>query len=148
MLLPLLLFLLIGCGHRQAHVAERGAMVMPFDLERTTHVFEKQEDGGLQQVISDDGDDEQIALIRTHLEEEATRFAEGDFHDPAMIHGDDMPGLHTLVTRHDEMSIVYSEIDDGGQIVYTADHPDLITAIHDWFDAQLSDHGHHAQEHQ
>lgn len=34
-----------------------------------------------------------VALIRSHLAEEAERFARGDFHDPAMIHGDDMAGL-------------------------------------------------------
>ena len=33
---------------RQEEVAARGVKVMPFDLEQTTHVFQKLEDGGLQ----------------------------------------------------------------------------------------------------
>ena len=119
---------------------------MPFDLERTTHIFEKIDDGGLQQVITDDGDEEQIALIRQHLREEAERFATGDFHDPSMIHGDEMPGLHELVMGADQLGIVYSDIDDGGQILYTTEDADLIDAVHRWFDTQLADHGDHATE--
>ncbi len=140
---------LIGCTHdatqRHAEVAERGAEVMPFDLDRTTHIFEKREDGGLQQVISDDGDSAEIALIREHLTEEATDFSNGDFHDPAMIHGDDMAGLHELTTGADRIDIQYSELPDGAQILYTTDDPALITALHSWFDQQVSDHGSHAE---
>jgi hypothetical protein len=59
------LLVLVGCQpqpapqaapERLANVAAKGAEVMPFDLERTTHIFEKLDDGGLQQVVSDDGD--------------------------------------------------------------------------------------------
>ena len=32
---------------RQAEVAARGAQVMPFDLDQTTHIFQPLEDGGL-----------------------------------------------------------------------------------------------------
>ncbi|MCB0037933.1 MAG: hypothetical protein KDE51_28060 [Anaerolineales bacterium] len=59
---------------RRAEVAELGRQVMPFDLERTTHVFDKQDFGGVQQVLSDDSDPEQIALIQTHLQEEFASF--------------------------------------------------------------------------
>ena len=82
-LLAAFVWMLVGCGSatpdRQEQVAEAGSEVMPFDLERTTHIFEKLDNGGLQQVISDDGDDEQIELIQIHLAEEAERFSKGDF---------------------------------------------------------------------
>ncbi len=130
---------------RHAEIAAKGAMVMPFDLERTTHIFEKQALGGLQQVISDDGDSEQVMLIREHLKEEAERFQKGDFHDPAMIHGENMAGLHELTTRSGELTIAYAELAEGGQITYTAEDPELIAAIHAWFEQQLADHGSHAQ---
>jgi hypothetical protein len=61
LLVPLIFFvwIVVGCASgepdRQEQVAEAGSEVMPFDLERTTHIFEKLENGGLQQVISDDG---------------------------------------------------------------------------------------------
>ena len=130
---------------RRADVAARGAEVMPFNLDRSTHVFAATDDGGVQTVRSDDGDAEQIGLIRAHLQEEAARFARGDFHDPAMIHGGDMPGLHALVVGAERLSIEYRDVDGGGEISYSSADPELITAIHEWFTAQRSDHGEHAQ---
>jgi hypothetical protein len=136
-----------GVERRQAEVAEAGSAVMPFDLERTTHVFEKREDGGLQTVVADGADSEQVSLIRTHLSNEAERFARGDFHDPAQIHGEDMAGLHALVVGHEKLQITYREVERGAEIRYRTTDPSLVEAIHEWFDAQLSDHGAHAQPH-
>lgn len=71
---------------RQEEVAQRGAAVMPFDLEETTHVFEKTQTGGVQEVVADDPNDtEQVALVRGHLEEEAAAFRRGDLSDPALV---------------------------------------------------------------
>jgi hypothetical protein len=64
-------------------VAERGTHVMPFDLEKTTHVFSKTADGGIQQVIAKDkSDTEQIQLIRDHLSEISEEFRQDDFSKP------------------------------------------------------------------
>jgi len=148
--LVLAMVVLSGCVQsiRQVEVASKGAEVMPFDLEKTTHIFEKLDNGGLQQVLVDEsGGTEQVALIRQHLAEEAERFAQGNFHDPSMIHGEAMPGLHELAMGAADIQIEYSEIPEGGQILYSTDKPDLVQAIHAWFDAQLSDHGAHAAEH-
>ena len=139
-----------GCqrGHTSTHqeeVAERGAEVMGFDLEKSTHIFDKIENGGRQRVVSDDNDSEQISLIQEHLAEIAARFSEGDFHGPEMIHGDHMPGLHELVMGHERISIVYTNLEEGGEILYTTDDAALVEAIHTWFDAQVSDHGDHAE---
>lgn len=141
-----------ACGssdleERQADVAEAGSTVMPFDLDATTHVFEKLEDGGLQTVVADTEDPEQVALIRSHLAEEAERFARGDFDDPAMIHGEDMPGLHALVMGHENVAVTYRDVERGAEIRYVSDDPSLVEAVHEWFDAQLSDHGEHARAH-
>lgn len=135
-----------GLQHRQAEVAEVGAAVMPFDLDRTTHFFEKTEYGGLQTVLSDDGDPEQVALIRAHLAEESARFARGDFHDPEMIHGPEMSGLHALAMGHDRLSVAYREVEEGAEVRYRSEDPTLVEAIHQWFDAQLRDHGGHAEQ--
>jgi hypothetical protein len=144
-----LTLLLSGCGSgdRTAQVAEIGATVMPFILDETTHIFEQLDNGGRQQVLADSGYADQVPLIQEHLQEEATRFASGDFHDPEAIHGDAMPGLHDLVMGHDRIVIEYSELPNGGQILYTSGDPELVGAIHQWFDAQVADHGAHAQAH-
>jgi hypothetical protein len=133
----------LGQTQRQEEVAARGADVMPFKLSATTHVFTKTSTGGLQQVIAKNpGDTEQIRLIRMHLEGIATRFHQSDYSGPAQTHGEQMPGLAQLkAAKPGEVKILYSNVTSGGQIEYLAKRPELIAAIHEWFDAQLSDHG-------
>jgi hypothetical protein len=133
---------------RQEVVAVRGAEVMPFKLEATTHVFTKTRSGGLQQVIAKDPTDtEQIRLIRAHLEDTAGRFRQGDYSGPTQTHGAQMPGLAKLkAAKSGDIRIIYSSLDTGGQIEYFSRRRDVISAIHQWFDAQLSDHRPDAME--
>ncbi|MGI3222672.1 aspartate carbamoyltransferase [Streptomyces sp. GTA36] len=131
---------------RQETVAERGQSVMPFDLEQTTHRFTPTKTGGVQGVVADRPDDaQQIGLIRTHLQKEATAFSQGDFGDPAQIHGDSMPGLKGLQEGYERIEVRYRERPEGATLTYTTDEPALVDALHDWFKAQLSDHGDHAE---
>jgi len=127
---------------RRAEVSQRGAAVMPFDLARTTHHFAKRSSGGVQTVVADDQDDSgQVALIRDHLGEEAERLRRGDLDDPGRIHGMEMPGLAELKAGAGRIEIVYADVLAGGQILYRTDDPALVSALHAWFDAQVSDHG-------
>jgi hypothetical protein len=140
---------LAGCADgptaRQEQVAGRGAEVMPFDLERTTHRFAKTDDGGVQTVVADDpGDATQVGLIRDHLRHEAEEFRQGRFTDPARIHGRQMPGLAALRDSAGRIEVVYADTPDGARITYTTAEAGLVTALHAWFDAQVSDHGAHA----
>ncbi|MDW4910779.1 aspartate carbamoyltransferase [Streptomyces sp. ADMS] len=130
---------------RQEAVAERGQTVMPFDLEQTTHHFTPTETGGVQDVVADRPDENQIGLIRSHLQQEAKAFSKGDFGDPAQIHGDSMPGLAELEDGYERIEVRYRERPDGAALSYTTDEPALVDALHDWFEAQLSDHGDHAE---
>ncbi|MPY40827.1 aspartate carbamoyltransferase [Streptomyces phyllanthi] len=135
-----------GRTERQALVAERGRTVMPFDLEQTTHRFSPTATGGIQDVVADQsGDTEQIELIRAHLREEAAAFSRGDFADPARIHGTDMPGLAELRDGYDRIKVRYEDRADGATLTYTTQDSALVDALHDWFEAQLGDHGAHAE---
>jgi len=128
-------------GDRQSSVHDMGENVMPFDLGETTHVFEMTETGGIQEVIADDpADSAQVALIRQHLQHEALRFSSGDFSDPISLHGSEMPGVSELAQGADRMTIEYAELPDGAQITFTTADLYLLTALHRWFGAQLSDH--------
>ena len=145
-------WLLFSCENQQAAkhkeaVAERGVEVMGFDLDRSTHIFEKLATGGRQQVVSDDNDPEQVRLIQTHLKEIASQFRQGNFHGPEEIHGEHMAGLHQLVMGYDRILIEYESLPEGAQILYTTQDSTMVHAIHSWFDAQVTDHGHHAQDH-
>lgn len=144
---------LAGCGddgetlaERQAEVADRGAEVMPFDLDATTHTFTDTDDGGIQTVTADDPSaDDQIQLIRDHLREERDKFARGDFEDPAAIHGHDMAGVTELAAGYHDIAVTYTELPDGAQLTYTTDRPVLVDAVHAWFARQVTDHGAHAE---
>ena len=133
---------------RQAEVAAKGRSVMPFDLDRTTHVFQDMPDGGRQTVTADDpGDREQVARIQDHLQQEAAAFSRGDFTDPASIHGRDMPGLAELKSGASRIDVRYRALPNGAELRYTTGDPILVAGIHSWFKAQRMDHGSHAEGH-
>jgi hypothetical protein len=130
---------------RQTMVHEKGGMVMPFDLDKTTHRFQPTDQGGVEKVVArDPKDSQQVALIQAHLKHEAERFSAGDFSDPAAIHGKDMPGLAQLSAGAKRIRFAYAALPDGAAISYTTADPALVTALHDWFKAQTMDHGHDA----
>jgi|CXWL01.1.fsa_nt_gi hypothetical protein len=127
---------------RQATIHEHSADVMPFDLEKTLHVFKTTESGGVQAVtVRDPSDTENLALIRMHLKMEAESFANGDFSDPARLHGADMPGIVVLQKNYEKMKVTYRELSNGAEITYESSDAETVSAIHQWFDAQVKDHG-------
>jgi len=126
-------------------VAERGRHVMPFDLEKTLHVFDKKTYGGIQQVIAKNADNQdQIKLIRQHLTELVSRFQQGDFSKQRRIHGDTMPGLAEMSADYKRIRFTYRELPNGAEIEYATEESALIDAIHRYFYAQLRDHARHA----
>lgn len=141
--------LLAGCdishhdSHtRQAQVRARGQHVMPFRLDRTTHVFDKTATGGVESVVAKTADDrDQIPLIRRHLRREQQLFSRGDFQDPMAIHGMAMPGIDVLRRSASKLRVGYHELARGAQLLYVTSDARVRRALHDWFDAQLMDHG-------
>lgn len=131
----------------QEHVHGHGHDVMPFDLTRTLHIFQMTEDGGIQQVVMRGNvvDAEQVQLIQHHLMMEAAVFQKGDFTDPAQLHGATMPGLQELQSAAKRIQIAYRPLPTGAEIRFKTSDIRLITAIHRWFGAQLSEHGADAQ---
>ena len=129
-------------SRRQA-VRERSTDVMPFDMNATTHIFTKTPNGGVQRVVvKNPGDAEQTALIRRHLKDIADQFARGDFGAPTNVHGADMPGLAALKAAvPGEVHVRYRDLHSGAEIQYSSRDPKLVSALHEWFDAQVADHG-------
>jgi hypothetical protein len=115
---------------------------MPFDMSQTVHIFRMTEQGGVQRVVTRDSSaKEQVALIQQHLKHEAERFQQGDYSDPGMLHGTDMPGLKELQTGGSKIKVSYLALPEGAEITFSTDDRHLLTAIHRWFGAQLSEHG-------
>lgn len=134
---------------RQDEVALKGTTVMPFDLARTTHFFDDTPGGGVETITANDKKDaRQIALIRSHLAEEAKRFGRGDFSDPAKIHGQDMPGLAELARAGAKLQVKYRKLPAGASLGYASADAAVIAGVHAWFAAQRSDHAAHSHVHQ
>lgn len=138
----------IADAQREAEVSQRGEEIMPFSLAATTHIFTKNAEGGMQRVVAKKSTDaDQVKLVREHLLEIRKQFLNGDFSGPSCIHGDDMPGLADLKTaKPGQISIVYQDVEGGAELIYKTSDASLVTALHQWFDAQLSDHGKDAME--
>jgi hypothetical protein len=127
---------------RQEHVHQMAHSVMPFDISKTVHIFRMTESGGVQRVITKDpGATDQIPLIQQHLHQEAERFQHGDYSDPATLHGADMPGLKDLQAGASRIRVSYVALSSGAEITFETTDLHLLTALHRWFGAQLSEHG-------
>ncbi len=135
-------------AQRQSEVANRGKDVMPFTLAATTHIFTKDAQGGIQRVVAKrSSDTAQVKLVRKHLHEIREQFLHGDFAGPSHIHGQDMPGLAAQkAAKPGEIAIAYKDVKGGAELRYTTADAELVAALHEWFDAQLSDHGKDAME--
>ena len=126
----------------QEHVHQMAHGVMPFDMSRTVHIFRMTETGGIQRVIAKDpGAMDQIALIQQHLQHEAERFQHGDYSDPAKLHGATMPGLTELQIGASHIKVSYAPLPEGAEITFETADLYMLTALHRWFGAQLSEHG-------
>jgi hypothetical protein len=129
-------------GTPQAHVHDMAHMVMPFDMTKTVHIFRMTESGGVQTVLAKDpAAADQIALIQQHLQHEAEMFQQGNYSDPAMLHGADMPGLKEVQAGAARIKLSYSALPAGAAITFETTDLHLLTALHRWFGAQLSEHG-------
>lgn len=54
-------------------------------------------------------------------------------------HEQALPGRDS---RHLHLAFIhYREVDGGAELTYRASDPKLVSSLHAWFDAQLSDHG-------
>ena len=139
--------LAVGCTvawaqTKQEHVHQMGHGVMPFDLSKTRHIFRMTESGGVERVIvKDPTAQNQVVLIQQHLQHEAKAFQRGDYSDPASLHGADMPGLKDLEAGAARIKVSYTTLPNGAEITFETADVHLLTAIHRWFGAQLSEHG-------
>lgn len=132
----------LGAQTTQSHVHDMSHTVMPFDMSKTKHVFSMTESGGVQRVVvRDKADKNQIGLVQQHLQHEAEAFQKGNFSDPAHLHGTTMPGLEDVKKGVEKIIVKYTPLPEGAQISFDTNDMHLVTAIHRWFGAQLSEHG-------
>jgi hypothetical protein len=80
--------------------------------------------------------------VREHLHDMQAQFQKGDFSGPSHVHGTDMPGLAQLeAAKPGKVAISYQDVASGAELIYQTDDAKLVSALHTWFDSQISDHG-------
>ncbi|QPK63807.1 aspartate carbamoyltransferase [Methylomonas sp. LL1] len=136
------------------NLPQRMKEILPYAVDQTVQTYSKTVHGGVQHLVAKSADDTlQIKLIRDHLRKMAEQFRNGDFSLPERLHGADMPGLAQLkLAKPDDIRFDYKPLEKGGQIHYSSEYPQFVGALHEWIDAQNSEHGNpvlpgHAQHH-
>lgn len=109
--------LAIGIIHAAAQhqhdmsLSQRGAQVMGFSQEKTTHHFELNEDGGIIEARANDiKDAETLDQIRGHFQHIVKLFAAGDFNAPMLVHAQNVPGTATMSRLKDGIHYSLTEI--------------------------------------
>ena len=109
-----------------------GAPSAPFNNHNSSQVFQKNQDGGLQQVTAKDPNDNAlVTAIRSYLEAEAQRFGDGDYSGP-------FKGVRNLkALKPSQISIIYRNVPAGAAIDYVGADKAAVDAIHKWLDAEI-----------
>lgn len=128
-------------AHDHAQMNHRGAQVMGFDQDKTTHHFLLFEDGGAIDVsVKDAADKQNLDAIRAHLPHIAMKFGQGDFEAPALVHATDVPGTTELAGLKTKVSWKYVETDKGGRVDIVTTDPAALSAVHAFLKYQIEDH--------
>jgi hypothetical protein len=125
-----------------ARMHQRGAMVMGFDQEKTTHHFYLFEDGGAIDVAVKDGTDTvNRDAIRSHLPHIAMLFGGGNFEAPMRVHDSkDVPGTAQMAALRDKIAFKYVETPAGGRVDITTTDRAALAAVHEFLKFQIADH--------
>ena len=124
-----------------AQMNMRGAEVMGFDQQKTTHHFYLYADGGAIDVSANDAADlKNRDAIRSHLPHIAMMFGLGDFSAPMMVHGIDVPGTKELTANKDKVSFTYTETAKGGRVDIVTKDAATLDAVHKFMRYQITDH--------
>jgi hypothetical protein len=117
--------------------------LLPYAVDQALEGFAKTADGGIMQIVAKSADDtQQIKRMQQYLRQTAEEYGKGDFSSTERFHGTDMPGLAQMkAAKAGEIKYEYKALNNGGQIVFSTEDPQLLNALHDWMDAQIKEHG-------
>ena len=130
-----------------AEVQSRGAVAMGVDQYTSSHVFEDLPDGGRIVLQRDSIDAAGTSTIRAHMQDIATRFAQGDFSLPGFVHSQAVPGTDVMTARRELIRYAADTLPRGGQVRITTTDAAAIAAIHAFLAFQRKDHRAAGHEH-
>ena len=132
----------IALASPQQTAHSRGAMVMGFDQDATTHHFRLYPDGGAIEVaVNDPGDVKNRDAIRSHLPHIAMMFGSGNFDAPMLVHDSShVPGTAVMAQRRDSIRYTYVETTNGGRVEIVTKDPRALAAVHAFLTYQIAEH--------
>jgi hypothetical protein len=122
----------------QARGADRRGMGV--DQSTSLHQFDALPDGGrieLQRAVDDTAG---VTAIRHHLREIASAFTEGDFHTPAFVHMQQVPGTAIMAAKRGVITYIVRDLPRGGEVRITTHDPEALAAVHEFIAFQRTDH--------
>ena len=126
---------------KDAEMKQHGAAAMGFDQDATTHHFTMSDDGGAIAVSANDAADQtSVRQIRTHLQEIAVAFKQGDFGKPEATHSELPSGVPVMQRLKDAITYTYYETVGGGIVRIHTANPEARAAIHAFISYQVREH--------
>lgn len=123
-----------------AAMQERGKMAMGVDQYTSAHKFDLTTNGGRIELQRDTDDSLGIAQIRAHMKLIQHAFQAGDFSTPEFVHAQQMPGTRVMSQKHASIAFSYADLPRGGEVRLVSSDPEAISAIHEFLEAQRSEH--------
>ncbi len=126
---------------KEADLKAHGNVAMGFDQDKTTHHFTMSADGGAIEVAANDAaDTASIQQVRSHLQEIATAFGEGDFGKPLATHGELPSGVPAMQRLEAAISYRYADTPRGAIVRIVTTNPEALAAVHQFLTYQVSEH--------
>ncbi len=123
-----------------AAVQARGKVAMGVDQYTSTHQFESLPDGGRIELLRDSDDSVGVATIRTHLQDIAKAFGQGDFTTPAFVHMQTVPGAPVMAAKRRVITYAFTPLPRGGALRITTTDAEAVAAIAQFMAFQRMDH--------
>lgn len=126
---------------KDAEMKQHGDVAMGFDQDKTTHHFTMAADGGAIAVEANEpADVVSRDQIRTHLQEIAVAFKQGDFGKPFETHSEFPPGVPVMQRLKDAIAYTYQETARGGVVRISTANAEALAAIHEFLTYQVKAH--------
>ena len=126
---------------KEAEMKQHGQMAMGFDQDKATHHFTLTANGGAISVSANDAADQTTRdQVRSHLQEIAQTFGQGDFQKPLMTHSEMPPGVATMQRLKTAITYTFEATERGGVVRIATSNADARDAIHDFLRYQIKEH--------
>lgn len=126
-----------------AALQARGAApeAMGVDQYASAHRFDDTSDGGRIELQHTQDDPASVQQIRSHLQQVARAFAQGDFQIPGFVHDVAVvPGTRVMTQKRALIRYEYAVLPRGGEIRLQASDAEAVSAIHEFLAFQRRDH--------